>query len=417
MKKRIAAVAALCVMLIMLCVGAGVAGKKDVPMSQTPETPATVSEADATVSENEITPAVSENTPAPAVSENDFTVSGNEPTVSENAIMVSGNDPAPEPEEPVSEYADFAIADADRYVNVRSGPSTEDEIVGKIYDGAVAHIVCTAGEENDWFQITSGNVEGYIKAEFFIYGEDAVAVIEEYVTRYVVVQADRLNVRRGPSTEESRIGYLDHEEKAKMLEDCGEWIRVEYADGKEGYVAAEYVTVTEEFAYAKTLEEERAEIAAREEQEKRQQEAEEKVPEVIINAEPPATTYTSNEELRKAIVDYALQYVGSKYVSGGSSLATGTDCSGFTCFVLAEFGYTISRIPQGQYENAGRSIDMSQIQPGDIICFSSNGGASCTHVAFYIGDGQIVHAANPRKGVIISTTDFEPIIGIKNVLD
>jgi len=417
MKKRIAAVAALCVILIVLCVCARTTGKEDVPMAQTPEVPVTVSEADGTVSQNEAVPMVLENEIVQAVSENDPTVSENVPTVSENVPTVSGSEPAPAPTEPASEYADFAIADVDRYVNVRSGPSTEDEIVGKIYDGAVAHIICTAGEENDWFQITSGNVEGYIKAEFFIYGEDAVAVIEEYVTRYAVVQADRLNVRSGPSTEDRRIGYLDNEEKAKLLEDCGEWLRIAYADNKEGYVAAEYVTVTEEFAYAKTLEEEWAEIAAREEQEKRQQETEEKVPEVIINAEPPATTYTSNEELRKAIVDYALQYVGSKYVSGGSSLATGTDCSGFTCFVLAEFGYTISRIPQGQYENAGRSIDMSQIQPGDIICFSSNGGVSCTHVAFYIGDGQIVHAANPRKGVIISTTDFEPIIGIRNVID
>lgn len=328
-------------------------------------------------------------------------------TVSANEIV----------EEPVSEYADFAIADVDRYVNVRSGPSTEDEIVGKIYDGAVAHIIDTAGEEQDWFQITSGNVEGYIKAEYFIYGQDAVAVIEEYVTRYVVVQADRLNVRKGPSTEEKRIGYLDNGEKAKMLEDCGEWLRIAYADGREGYVSAEYVNIAEEFSYAKTLQEEQEELAAKAAQEAREQEKEEATPELIANVAPPATTYTTNEELRKAIVEYALQYVGNKYVSGGSSLATGTDCSGFTCFVLAEFGYSIGRTPQGQYDSAGSSIDMSQIQPGDIICYSSNGGRNCTHVAFYIGDGQIVHAANPRKGVIISTTDFEPIMGIKNVID
>lgn len=396
MKKRIAAVAVLCGILILMCVCAGGFGKRTMSSGDVAE-----NVAEASVSAAEPVEMVS----AGEVAEN---VSAGEVT---ETVSAAG------PTEPVSEYADFAIADVDRYVNVRSGPSTEDEIVGKIYDGAVAHIICTAGEENDWFQIISGNVEGYIKAEFFIYGEDAVAVIEEYVTRYAIVQADRLNVRSGPTTEERRIGYLDNGEKAKLLEDCGEWLRIEYAEGKEGYVAAEYVTVSEEFLYAKTLEEERAEIAAREAQEARQQETEEAAPEMITNVTPPATTYTSNEELRKAIVDYALQYVGNKYVSGGSSLETGTDCSGFTCFVLAEFGYTISRTPQGQYENVGRSIDMSEIQPGDIICFSSNGGASCTHVAFYIGDGQIVHAANPRKGVIISTTDFEPIIGIKNVID
>lgn len=398
MKKRIVAVAALCGLLILACVFASDSAKA---VQEVPETGETSEQAEGTESEE-----------APESIEVAETVG--EPETAEELEIVE------EPEmaaEPVSEYADFAIADVDRYVNVRSGPSTEDEIVGKIYDGAVAHIICTAGEENDWFQITSGNVEGYIKAEFFIYGEDAVAVIEEYVTRYAIVQADRLNVRSGPSTEERRIGYLDNGERAKLLENCGEWLRIEYAEGKEGYVASEYVTVCEEFLYAKTLEEERAEKAAKEAQEARQKETEEAAPEIITNVAPPTTTYTSNEELRKAIVAYALQYVGGKYVSGGSSLATGTDCSGFTCFVLAEFGYTVSRTPQGQYENAGRSIDMSQIQPGDIICYSSNGGSSCTHVAFYIGDGQIVHAANPRKGVIISTTDFEPIIGIKNVID
>ena len=73
--------------------------------------------------------------------------------------------------------------------------------------------------------------------------------------------------------------------------------------------------------------------------------------------------------------------------------------------------------PKGQYSGAGRSIDYSEIQPGDIICYSSNGGKSCTHVALYIGDGQIVHAANSRKGVIVGEADYSPIIGVKNVID
>ncbi len=316
-----------------------------------------------------------------------------------------------------SEYANLAIADVSDYVNVRMQPNTDSEIVGKIYDGAVAQILAVAGEQEDWFQIISGNVEGYIKAEFFLYGDAAVAVIDEYVTRYAKVHADRLNVRKEPTTEAERIGYIDNGEKVKLLENCGEWIRVQYTSQKEGYVAAEYVTVQEEFVYAKTLEEERAEIAARQALEARQNVAEASTPEILTNIVFPATTYSSNEELRKAIVDYAMQYVGHKYVHGGRSLATGTDCSGFTCFIYADFGYSISRTPGGQYSGAGRSIDYSEIQPGDIICYSSNGGKSCTHVALYIGDGQIVHAANSRKGVITGAADYSPIIGIRNVID
>ncbi len=316
-----------------------------------------------------------------------------------------------------SEYANFAIANVTDYVNVRNLPSTDGEVVGKIFDGAVAEILSVAGEEDDWFEITSGNVEGYIKAEFFIHGEEAAAVMDRYVVKYALVEADRLNVREGQSTDHKRIGYLNNGEKVKVLEDCGEWFRIQYTGQKEGYVSAQYVMILEEYTYAKTLSEEQEEIAIRKEREARSGSNNQEQLSMSTNVAFPATNYTSNEELRKNIVDYALQFVGNRYVNGGSSLTSGTDCSGFTCFIYADFGYSISRTPEGQFSSAGRSIDYSEIQPGDIICFSSNGGASCTHVALYIGDGQIVHAANSRTGVVTSGANFEPIIGIKNVID
>ena len=238
-------------------------------------------------------------------------------------------------------------------------------------------------------------MEGYIKAEFFIYGDAAAEVVDNYVTRYAVVIADRLNVRQDPATDAKRIGYIDNGEKVKILENDGDWLKVQYTDSKEGYVSAEYVTISEEFIYAKTIEEEQAEIAA----------------------QKATTTYTSNAELRQGIIDYAMQYLGNRYVHGGSSLSGGTDCSGFTCFIYAEFGYSISRTPGGQYSGAGRSISSEELQPGDIVCYSSNGGKSCTHVGLYIGDGQIIHSANSRKGVIISAVDYSPIIGMRNVID
>lgn len=329
----------------------------------------------------------------------------------ESAIMLQGTSASE------SEYANFAIADVDNYVNVRNLPSTDGEIVGKIYDGAVAQVLDVAGENDEWFQITSGNVEGYIKAEFFIYGDAAAEVMDEYVTKYALVKADRLNVRKDATTDSDRIGYIDNGEKVKIAEELGEWIKVQYLQEKEGYVAAEYVQVLEEYTYAKTLEEERKEIEAKKALEQRQKVSENLVPELTENVQEPNTNYATNTELRASIVSYALQYVGNKYVSGGTSLATGTDCSGFTCFVYADFGYSISRTPEGQYSGAGRSIDSGELQQGDIVCYSSNGGKSCTHVAMYIGDGQVVHAANSRKGVITSNVNYEPIIGYRNVID
>lgn len=255
------------------------------------------------------------------------------------------------------EYASLAIANVSNYVNVRSKPDTESEIVGKIYDGAVAQILSVAGENEDWFRVVSGNVEGYIKAEYFIYGEAAADIVDRYVT------------------------------------------------------------ASEEFVYAKTIEEEQAELEAQKALEEREEHSGQEAPELVSTVTPPETSYTSNEELRKGIVDYAMQYLGNKYVHGGSSLAGGTDCSGFTCLVYAQFGYSISRTPGGQYSSGGRSISQEELQPGDIVCYSSNGGKSCTHVGFYIGNGQILHSANSRKGVIISDINYSPVIGMKNVID
>lgn len=315
-----------------------------------------------------------------------------------------------------NEYADLAIAQVSNYVNVRSLPNTDSDIVGKIYNGAVAQVLSVTGEDHDWFQIVSGNVEGYIKAEFFLYGDAAAEVIDQYVTRYANVIADRLNVREQPSTESKRIGYIDNGERVQLLENQGEWLRVQYTDGKEGYVSSQYVTISEEFVYGKTLEEEAKEQEERKILEERENVTEQEVAEnVTIVVTEPVGTYSSNAELRSSIVNYAMQFLGNRYVHGGSSLVTGTDCSGFTSLIYKEFGYSLSRTPSGQLSSNGRSIDYSQIQPGDIICYGK--GGKCTHVALYTGNGQIIHSANSRKGVVIYQADYDTIIGIKNVID
>lgn len=314
-----------------------------------------------------------------------------------------------------SEYADLAIANVDKYVNVRSEPNTNSTVLGKIYDGAVAHIIEEAGEDNDWFHVTSGNVEGYIKAEYFIYGDAALEVIDNYVTRYAVVLADRLNVRQDADLGAKRIGYLERDERAKMIEDCGEWLKIQYAEDKTGYVSAEYVTISEEFIYAKSIEEERAQQEALRALQERQQTSEASAPENTQVEAPPNTSYADASELRQSIVDYALQFVGCPYVNGGNSLTEGTDCSGFTKLIYEAYGYSLGRTPSSQLSSAGRSISYSEAQPGDILCY---GGKSCTHVAIYIGDGQIVHAATPRKGIVVASADcVGSIIGVKNVID
>jgi cell wall-associated NlpC family hydrolase len=327
---------------------------------------------------------------------------------------------ANESDEEADEYSNFAIADVDKYVNVRTQANTDSEIVGRMYDGAVAQIQEEVdGEDGKWLLVTSGNLNGYIKAEYFIYGDDAVAVIDDYIDRYAVVKADCLNIRENPDIESKRIGYALTGEKLKLTGKAGdeEWINVNYADDKTGFVSADYVSVVEEFIYAKTMDE----IKAEEEEQKkllaRQKEDEKQKPEnvTITETEQPATAqYAASGDLRNDIVNFALQYVGCPYVHGGNSLTNGTDCSGFTSLVYANFGYGLSRTPSGQLSSNGRSVSLDEIQPGDIVCY---GKSKCTHVGIYIGDGQIVHAANPRKGIVVYNVGYDNILGVKNVID
>ena len=317
------------------------------------------------------------------------------------------------------EYVNFAIADVSSYVNVRQEPNTDSSILGKIYDGAVAQIIATVGEgDNLWFQIVSGNVEGYIKAEYFIHGEQAAAVMDQYVSQYVEVNVSELNVRKDKTTNSSRIGYVRAGEKLRLIENYGEWIHVQYTDEIQGYVASKYVTINEDFIYAKSPADEKAEKDFIKELNKRAGVSEETVKEnTSVTVKPSVPNYTTNSELRKAIIDYAMQFLGNRYVSGGQSLSSGTDCSGFTMLVLREFGISVGRTPQSQYTSAGRKISYAEAQPGDIICYSANGGKSCTHVAFYIGNGQILHSSTPKGGVKISPATYDDIYAVRNVID
>lgn len=341
-------------------------------------------------------------------------------TITDN-LTVSENDIE---DEDFDEYYNLAIAHPDTYVNVRQEASTDSEVVGYIYRGAVGTILdsTTDAEGNEWLYITSGNVTGYIFKEYFYSGQEAADRASDYLTVYATIQCSRLNVREEASADSSRIGYIENGEKVVVKEDLGDWLIVEYSEDSTGYVAAEYVSTSEEFTYARTIEEdnkikeEEAKLKARKQEAETQATAETLTASVDLST-PPATTYTSNAELRQSIVANAMQYLGNPYVHGGATLAGGTDCSGFTSLLYAQYGIGLSRIPQGQYTSNGRSVSYAEAQPGDIVCYSSN-GSSCTHVALYIGNGQIIHSSTPRRGVITaSITSCGTILAIKNVID
>lgn len=112
--------------------------------------------------------------------------------------------------------------------------------------------------------------------------------------------------------------------------------------------------------------------------------------------------------LGQKIADYACQYVGYPYVSGGTSLTNGADCSGFTYRVYSDFGYSIPRTSYAQ-QNAGTGVDLSNAQPGDIVCYPG-------HVGIYIGNGSIVHASTQKTGIKISNVNYRPVTSVRRII-
>lgn len=110
----------------------------------------------------------------------------------------------------------------------------------------------------------------------------------------------------------------------------------------------------------------------------------------------------------KQIASYACKYVGNPYVSGGTSLTNGCDCSGFTYAVYQAFGYSLPRTSTSQ-RSAGVGVNYSEAQPGDIICYAG-------HVAIYIGNGQIVHASTPSTGIKYGYATYKEILAVRRIV-
>ena len=132
---------------------------------------------------------------------------------------------------------------------------------------------------------------------------------------------------------------------------------------------------------------------------------------INLAAQEESTPY--NEIISNQVVNYALKFVGGPYVYGGNSLTNGTDCSGFTKLVFANYGVYLPRsAPEQAY--AGIHVDINDIMPGDIVV-SGYDGIVC-HAALYIGNGKLVHALNSDVGIVVTNIDIMPVIDVRRVV-
>ena len=250
-----------------------------------------------------------------------------------------------------------------------------------------------------------------IKAEDYLVPENK----GEYLDMAFANVTSFLYVRSEPTKESEYVGKLYPGYAAKITGPVGEWTAVESGD-VTGYVKTEYIlTGAEAQTYAENLVTE-AQQEGKEEAEaftyavSRKSEEAQMTQEVQGNVQQTETTEVSAQPASngQVIVDYACQFIGNPYVWGGTSLTDGADCSGFVQSVFAHFGISLPRTTYDQI-NAGVEVSYDQAMPGDLICYDG-------HIGIYIGNGQIVNAQNPEKGIGISPATYTTILSVRRIV-
>lgn len=316
-------------------------------------------------------------------------------------------------DELTEDYSNLVIADVDSYVNIRSIPSENGKVIGKLYDKSVGDFLA---EEDGWYQIESGSCTGYVKAEYCVTGEAANKMAKEVARRIAIVKADILNVRKENNTESAVLGIVPNGEELTVTDRVDGWVQIKIEEGY-GYVSEEYVILSTEFVEAESIEEERARLKKEEEErakaleasrKAREAEAQRAAQEAAQIQAATAMVASSDSSLGQQVADFALQFVGNPYVYGGTSLTNGADCSGFTLAVYANFGVSLPHSAKAQNQ---RGVNVGSIEnaiPGDLVYYSG-------HIGIYIGNGQIVHASNSRTGIIVSNANYDRILGVRRI--
>ena len=262
-------------------------------------------------------------------------------------------------------------------LNIRQEASTDSEVIGILTNHNACELLEDAGE---WYKVTSGKVTGYVNKQYLVTGDEAEAIAEQEIKTVATVNTETLNVRAEKSTEAAVLSQVGNSEAFTVNSVADGWVEIS-VDDSVGYISQDYVTLAQALPTAKTIEQ---------------------------------VKYGDGvSDVRASVVSYALQFVGNRYVWGGTSLENGVDCSGFTMRILGKYGISLPHSSKAQ-PSYGTKISASEAKPGDLFFYGS--GRSISHVAIYIGNGQIVHASNKRDGIKVSNAYYRNPICVARYL-
>ena len=302
------------------------------------------------------------------------------------------------------DVSNLCVARVDDFVYVRKQPTTDSKAMGKLYKKNVGTVL---SEENGWYKIESGNLRGYVSADYVVVGNGSA--LAKAGTRFATVNTETLRVRKKASTESEILGLVPGGEDVVVLDEKEGWVKVSIEEGK-GWVSTDYVSLKTEYTHGETNKEEKARLKKEEAERRAAQAAADRA---TSNGSSSSSSSDKSYDAPSggtgaSVARYACQFVGNPYVWGGTSLTHGADCSGFVMSVYRAFGVSLPH-SSSALRSVGRGVSTGSMQPGDIVCYSG-------HVAIYIGNNSIVHASNHRDGIKISSpVNYRSILAVRRI--
>lgn len=307
----------------------------------------------------------------------------------------------------INQYDNLVIFKKSGYMNVRSTPENkgDDNVIGKLTSKAAGDIIETL---DGWYKIKSGTVTGYIAAdpELIATGQEAKDLAMQNATQMAIITTDVLNVRVEPNTDSKIWTQIVKDERYPVVDQQDGWVQIDLGsvdaedgsqDGDEkAYISTRDNNVEVRYALNEAIKFTPAKDSS-------------------SGASSDGSGSSTKQSRRSQLVNYALQFVGNRYVWGGTSLTNGVDCSGFTMRVMEKFGVSLPHY-SGSQAQMGKKVTSATMKPGDLIFYAGSNG-KVNHVAIYIGNGRIVHAASRRSGIKTSTWNYRTPVTIRSMLD